>query len=46
VKSTFKARPFYERRGYSVFATLADCQPGHERYFLQKRLNPSSRLAG
>jgi GNAT superfamily N-acetyltransferase len=35
---SFQARPFYERHGYCVFATLADCPPGHESYFLQKRL--------
>jgi GNAT superfamily N-acetyltransferase len=44
---SFQARPFYERRGYSVFATLTDCPPGRERYFLQKRLQPSTDvLAG
>ena len=35
---SFQARPFYERQGYSVFATLPDYPPGHERYFLQKQL--------
>jgi GNAT superfamily N-acetyltransferase len=35
----FQARPFYERQGYRIFGTLADCPPGHESYFLSKRLN-------
>ncbi len=35
---SFQARPFYERNGYGVFATLADYPPGHERCFLRKRL--------
>ncbi|MFN2477024.1 MAG: GNAT family N-acetyltransferase [Chthoniobacterales bacterium] len=39
---SFQARPFYERRGYTVFAELADYPAGHTRYFLQKRdLSPS-----
>jgi uncharacterized protein (DUF924 family)/GNAT superfamily N-acetyltransferase len=35
---SFEARPFYEKRGYRVFATLADCPPGHSKFFLCKRL--------
>jgi GNAT superfamily N-acetyltransferase len=35
---SFQARPFYEHHGYTVFATLSDFPPGHERLFLQKRL--------
>jgi GNAT superfamily N-acetyltransferase len=35
---SFQARPFYERHGYRVFGTLADFPPGHESYFLSKRL--------
>lgn len=38
---SFQARPFYERQGYEVFGTLADCPPGHERHFLRKRLSAS-----
>jgi len=34
----FQARGFYEKLGYAVFATQTDYPPGHERYFLQKRL--------
>jgi GNAT superfamily N-acetyltransferase len=36
---SFEARPFYERWGYEVFATLEDCpDEGHCKYFLRKRL--------
>jgi GNAT superfamily N-acetyltransferase len=34
----FQARGFYEKLGYLVFATQDDYPPGHQRYFLQKRL--------
>ncbi len=35
---TFQARPFYERLGYTVFATLPDFPRGHTRFFMMKRL--------
>jgi GNAT superfamily N-acetyltransferase len=35
---SFQARPFYERLGYTVFATHHDYPSGHERYYLEKRL--------
>jgi GNAT superfamily N-acetyltransferase len=35
---SYQARPFYERQGYEVFATLDDYPPGHRRYYLKKRL--------
>ena len=35
---SFQARGFYEKNGYTVFGVLQDYPPGHERYFLQKRL--------
>ena len=35
---TFQARGFYERLGYTLFGTLDDFPPGHQRFFLQKRL--------
>jgi GNAT superfamily N-acetyltransferase len=35
---SYQARPFYERLGYELFATLDDYPPGHQRYFLKKRL--------
>jgi GNAT superfamily N-acetyltransferase len=36
---SYQARPFYERRGYSVFATLDDYPLGHQRFFMAKRLS-------
>ncbi len=35
---TWQARPFYEKRGYEVFATLDDFPPGHQKFFLRKKL--------
>jgi len=35
---SFEARPFYEKHGYEVFATLDDFPPGHRKHFLHKRL--------
>ena|SRR5690349_6043699 len=35
---SFQARPFYEKLGYAVFATIEDFPPGHAKYFLKKRL--------
>ena len=35
---SFQARPFYEKQGYHVFGTLENFPPGHERYFLTKKL--------
>ncbi|MBV8508058.1 MAG: DUF924 family protein [Alphaproteobacteria bacterium] len=37
---SFEARPFYEKYGYEVFATLENCPPGHSKFFLRKRLLP------
>ena len=34
----FQSRGFYERLGYSCFATLADYPKGFSRYFLRKAL--------
>ena len=33
---SYQARPFYERHGYRLFATLDDYPPGHQRFFLRK----------
>ncbi|MFO1050235.1 MAG: GNAT family N-acetyltransferase [Geminicoccaceae bacterium] len=38
----FQARPFYERHGYAVFAELDDLPGGHRRWFMKKRLVPST----
>lgn len=35
---SYQARPFYERHGYEVFATLEDYPPGERRFYLKKRL--------
>ena len=35
---SYQARPFYERLGYEVFATLDDYPRGHRRFFMKKRL--------
>jgi hypothetical protein len=35
---SYQARPFYERLGYELFATLDDYPPGHQRFFLKKPL--------
>ena len=35
---SYQARPFYERHGYRLFATLEDYPPGHRRFFLRKAL--------
>jgi GNAT superfamily N-acetyltransferase len=35
---SFQARPFYEKYGYEVFATLGDWPPGHAKYFMRKQL--------
>jgi GNAT superfamily N-acetyltransferase len=37
--SSFQARPFYEKRGFTVYGQIDDHPPGHTRYFLQKRLD-------
>jgi GNAT superfamily N-acetyltransferase len=42
---SFQARGFYERLGYSVFATLEDYPPGHRRHYLCKRLDAGSNLS-
>ena len=35
---SFQARPLYEKLGYEVFATLNDFPPGHQKFFLRKKL--------
>jgi predicted N-acetyltransferase YhbS len=35
----FQAPAFYERHGFTRFGTLDDFPPGHQRFFLQKRLD-------
>jgi GNAT superfamily N-acetyltransferase len=35
---SFEARPFYEKNGYTLFATLENYPEGHSKYFLKKKL--------
>jgi GNAT superfamily N-acetyltransferase len=35
---SFEARPFYEKHGYTLFATLDNYPEGHSKYFLKKTL--------
>jgi GNAT superfamily N-acetyltransferase len=35
---SFEAKPFYEKNGYTLFATLGDYPRGHSKHFLRKRL--------
>jgi GNAT superfamily N-acetyltransferase len=34
----FQARPFYEKRGFTLFGELKDNPPGYSRYFMQKMI--------
>ena len=36
--TSFQARGFYERQGYTVWGVLDDLPPGHQRIFLSKKL--------
>ena len=36
---SFQSLVFYQKRGYSIFAELADFPPGHVKYFLKKDLS-------
>lgn len=42
---SYQARPFYERHGYRLFATLEDYPTGHQRFFLRKALGPRGARA-
>jgi GNAT superfamily N-acetyltransferase len=35
---SFQAPDFYKKQGYEVFGELQDFPPGHQRYFLSKKL--------
>lgn len=43
---SFQARPFYERLGYEVFATLDGYPRGHAKFFLRKDLAQTSTEGG
>jgi GNAT superfamily N-acetyltransferase len=44
---SFQARSFYERHGYTLYATLEGFPPGHRQFFFHKRLiiDPPTSLA-
>ena len=42
---SFQARPLYEKLGYTVFATLDDFPPGHQKFFLRKKLTTEGHRA-
>jgi len=35
---SFQALGFYQKQGYEIFGQLDDFPPGHQRYFLRKKL--------
>lgn len=35
---SFQARGFYEKLGFTLFGEIDDFPPGHQRFFLKKRL--------
>ena len=39
---SYQARPFYERHGYELFATLDDYPSGQQRFFMRKSLTEPS----
>jgi GNAT superfamily N-acetyltransferase len=42
---SFQARPFYEKFGYELFATLDEFPPGHKLYFLKKQLTEQTKIS-
>jgi GNAT superfamily N-acetyltransferase len=40
---SFEARPFYEKLGYELFATLEDYPEGYCKYFLKKTLDTDKK---
>lgn len=40
---SFQAPDFYIRAGYSVFATLPEYPPGHQRVYFRKSLEPTEQ---
>ncbi|SDU09379.1 Ribosomal protein S18 acetylase RimI [Pseudomonas pohangensis] len=35
---SFQAPGFYRKQGYQLMGVLEDCPPGHQRFYLKKRL--------
>ena len=40
---SFQAKPFYEKHGYIVFASIEDFPPGHYYYLMRKSFSPAER---
>ncbi len=40
---SFEAKPFYEKNGYTLFATLENYPEGHSKHFLKKNLCTDSK---
>lgn len=40
---SFQAPGFYQKQGYELLGVLDDCPPGHQRFYLKKRLAPSDQ---
>jgi GNAT superfamily N-acetyltransferase len=34
----FQAKDFYLKHGYEIFGVLDDCPPGHQRFYMKKKL--------
>lgn len=34
----WQGKDFYLRAGYEIFGVLEDCPPGHQRYYMKKKL--------
>jgi GNAT superfamily N-acetyltransferase len=43
---SFQARGFYEKLGYRIVGTIADCPPEGARHFLQKRFHRAGGAGG
>jgi ribosomal protein S18 acetylase RimI-like enzyme len=43
---SFQARGFYEKLGYRIVGTIAECPPDGARHFLQKRFHPAGGAGG
>lgn len=41
---SFEAKPFYEKNGYTVFASLENYPEGHSKHFLKKKLLQLNRV--
>ncbi len=42
---SFQAAPFYRRIGFTLYGTLEDCPPGHDRLYFHKRFTAAPAIA-